>query len=78
MAEISLQALMRHQYQRSSRTLPVPAPMPSSNCQADWMELMLAAAYPLRITRQYDEKFADENVMLVAGFANRRSGDRDR
>lgn len=31
MAEISLQALMRHQYQRNSNTPPVPAPIEISN-----------------------------------------------
>src|SRR5260370_197119 len=42
--EISLQALMRHQYQRRRSTEPVPAPMPRRSCQADWMLVMLAAA----------------------------------
>ena len=33
-ADTSLQALMRHQYQRSSRTAPVPAPVMISSFQA--------------------------------------------
>ena len=39
MAEISLMAVIRHQYQRSMRTGPVPAPMTSSHFQAPAMEL---------------------------------------
>ena len=38
MAETSLQALMRHQYQRSSSTPPVPAPVTSSSFQAPAIE----------------------------------------
>src|SRR5271163_2987962 len=38
MAEISLQALMRHQYHRSIYTLPVPAPTWSTTCQPARME----------------------------------------
>ncbi len=33
MAEISLHALMRHQYQRRMQTAPVPAPRPSTSSQ---------------------------------------------
>ena len=38
MAVISLQALMRHQYQRSMKTRPAPAPSASRNFQAAAME----------------------------------------
>ena len=38
MAEISLQALMRHQYQRRMYTAPVPAPICSTTCHPDAME----------------------------------------
>src|SRR5579862_1684394 len=34
-AEISLHALMRHQYQRSMYTLPVPAPTCSTTCHPE-------------------------------------------
>jgi len=40
MADTSLQALIRHQYQRSSKTPPVPAPVTSSNFQAPAIESM--------------------------------------
>src|SRR5271168_3146551 len=36
--EISLHALMRHQYQRSRYTLPVPAPTSSTACQPERIE----------------------------------------
>src|SRR5437773_2213287 len=38
-AEISLQELMRHQYQRRMNTNPVPAPRPIRNFHADATEL---------------------------------------
>ena len=38
-AEISLHALIRHQYQRSSSTSPVPAPVTSSIFHAPAMEV---------------------------------------
>ena len=38
MAATSLHALMRHQYQRRISTVPVPAPVTMSHCQAPWME----------------------------------------
>src|ERR1019366_4841076 len=38
MAEISLQALIRHQYQRRMYTAPVPAPICSTTCHPDAME----------------------------------------
>src|SRR5437660_10396300 len=40
-AEISLQALMRHQYQRSRYTLPVPAPVTISSFHAPAIESRL-------------------------------------
>jgi hypothetical protein len=40
MAETSLHALMRHQYQRSSRTPPVPAPVKIKSFQAPAIESM--------------------------------------
>ena len=38
MAEISLQALIRHQYQRRMYTAPVPAPICNTTCQPEAME----------------------------------------
>ncbi len=38
MEETSLQALIRHQYQRSMRTRPVPAPVTISSFHAPAME----------------------------------------
>src|SRR5580704_709439 len=49
-AEISLHALMRHQYQRSIYTLPVPAPTCSTTCQPDRIEASCAETYPVRTT----------------------------
>ena len=39
-ADTSLQALMRHQYQRSSSTAPVPAPIESIHFQASPMDVI--------------------------------------
>jgi hypothetical protein len=39
-AETSLHALMRHQYQRSNNTLPVPAPVSISNFHAPAIDSM--------------------------------------
>src|SRR5450755_1610845 len=38
MAEISLQALIRHQYQRRMYTAPVPAPICSTTCHPEAIE----------------------------------------
>src|SRR5271156_192636 len=49
-AEISLQALIRHQYQRSIYTLPVPAPTCSTTCHPERIEASCAETYPVKIT----------------------------
>ena len=43
-AATSLQALIRHQYQRNSSTLPVPAPVTSSSFQAPAIDPMKSVA----------------------------------
>src|SRR5580700_3393157 len=51
-AEISLQALMRHQYQRSIYTLPVPAPTCNTTCHPERIEANCAETYPVRTTNK--------------------------
>src|SRR5207245_8904297 len=49
-AEISLHALMRDQYQRRMYTEPVPNPTPSTNSHPEPMDFSCAAVYPLAST----------------------------
>ena len=44
-AEISLQALIRHQYHRSRYTPPVPAPMVSTTCHPATIDPSCAETY---------------------------------
>src|SRR4051812_25666658 len=50
-AEISLHALIRHQYQRRMYTRPVPAPASSTNCHPDLIDASCAAMNAAAITR---------------------------
>ena len=50
-AETSLQALMRHQYQRSSSTPPVPAPVTMSSFHAPAMDSSLSVTSADTIVR---------------------------
>src|SRR5208337_4889018 len=50
-AEISLQALMRHQYQRRMYTAPVPAPICSTTCHPEAMEPSSTDTHAETITR---------------------------
>src|SRR5262249_2722875 len=52
MAVISLHALIRHQYQRSRYTAPVPALSSRTHCQPACMEASCAATMAAQITRK--------------------------
>ena len=73
-AAISLQALMRHQNQRSTSTGPMPAPMAQTKSQARPMLVRLKATITAKIIIRPTQTFAARTVSFseASGRQKRR------